>query len=65
MQGGGIDKEQAGIPDDVKVRPGQHESMCNPIVQARILNREGTDLNVIVGLCVGTTRCSSSIRRRR
>lgn len=50
---GGIDKEQAGIPDDVKVRPGQHESMCNPIVQARILNREGTDLNVIVGLCVG------------
>lgn len=50
---GGIDKTKAGIPDNVKVRPGEHESTCNPIVQARILNEEKTDLNVIVGLCVG------------
>lgn len=50
---GGIDKELAGIPDEAKVHPGAHEPTCNPIVQARILNREGTDLNVIVGLCVG------------
>ena len=27
--------------------------MCNPILQAKILNRERTDLNVVVGLCVG------------
>lgn len=50
---GGIDKTKAGIPDNVKVHPGEHESTCNPIVQAHILNKERTDLNVVVGLCVG------------
>lgn len=28
-------------------------AICNPILQARLLNREGTDLNVVIGLCVG------------
>ena len=28
-------------------------NMCNPILQAKLLNRQGTDLNVLVGLCVG------------
>lgn len=50
---GGIDKTRANIPENVKVHPGEHESTCNPIVQAEILNAEETDLNVIVGLCVG------------
>ena len=50
---GGIDKTSVGIPEDVKVHPGCHESLCNPIVQAKILNAQQTDLNVIVGLCVG------------
>ena len=27
---------------------------CNPLGQARVLNRMGCDLNVLVGLCVGT-----------
>ena len=27
--------------------------MCNPKVQARLLNEGGTELNFIVGLCVG------------
>ena len=27
--------------------------MCNPILQAEILNNEETDLNVVIGLCVG------------
>ena len=27
--------------------------MCNPILQAKKLEAEGTDLNVVVGLCVG------------
>lgn len=27
--------------------------MCNPILQAKILNNEKTDLNVVIGLCVG------------
>ena len=27
--------------------------MCNPILQAKMLNEAGTELNVVVGLCVG------------
>ncbi len=27
--------------------------MCNPILQAKLLNKAGTDLNVVIGLCVG------------
>ena len=50
---GGIDKTEIGVQDEHKIRPGCHESMCNPIMQARILNYNQTDLNVIVGLCVG------------
>jgi uncharacterized metal-binding protein len=26
---------------------------CNPLGQARILNKLGTDLNVLVGICIG------------
>ncbi len=29
------------------------ETMCNPAGQAAVLNDEGTDLNLIVGLCIG------------
>ena len=36
-----------------KIKPGQREAMCNPKVQARLLNEGGTELNFIVGLCVG------------
>ncbi len=50
---GGTDKTEIGIPEELKLQPGCHESLCNPILQARLLNKEKTDLNVIVGLCVG------------
>lgn len=50
---GGVDKTAIGIAEECKVRPGQHESLCNPIMQAKLLNEKKTDLNVIVGLCVG------------
>ncbi|MBI2831719.1 MAG: DUF1847 domain-containing protein [Chloroflexi bacterium] len=50
---GGIPKEEIGIKDSEKVRPGRWESMCNPISQAQILNKEKTDFNIVVGLCVG------------
>lgn len=50
---GGVDKTEIGILDEEKIRPGQYEAMCNPILQARILNRHNTDLNVVVGLCAG------------
>jgi uncharacterized metal-binding protein len=50
---GGIPKEFIGIKDDEKVYPGRHESMCNPIAQAEILNEERCDFNILMGLCVG------------
>lgn len=50
---GGQDKCEMGLRDDEKVRGGGPETMCNPILQARILNREHTDLNIAIGLCVG------------
>jgi len=50
---GSVDKEALGVADADKVRPGTFEPACNPVAQARILNDLGTDLNVIVGLCVG------------
>lgn len=31
----------------------QGNVFCNPIMQAEVLNREKTDLNLMVGLCVG------------
>ena len=50
---GSVDKERLGVADADKVRPGTFEPACNPVAQARILNEVGTDMNVIVGLCVG------------
>ena len=48
-----IDKSEVGIPDDKKLKPGQHETMCNPILQAKLLNEQKTEFNITVGLCVG------------
>ncbi len=50
---GAIPKEQIGIEDNRKVRPGQPEMMCNPLAQAALLNREGVQLALILGQCVG------------
>lgn len=47
---GAVDKDRIGIPEECK-NIGCH--MCNPILQAKYLNREKTDLNIVVGLCVG------------
>ena len=50
---GSVPKEFLGIAEKEKVRIGKFESMCNPIAQAEIFNQEGTDFNVLIGLCVG------------
>ena len=50
---GSIDKEEMGIRDEEKVRPGQYEAMCSPVGQAALLAKAGTELNVVIGLCVG------------
>jgi uncharacterized metal-binding protein len=50
---GSIDKLELGLAETDKVRPGTFEPACNPIAQAEICNSLGTDMNIIVGLCVG------------
>ena len=50
---GGQDKSEMGIAEEDKICRGGPETMCNPILQARILNRAHTDFNVLIGLCVG------------
>lgn len=50
---GGVAKEEIGLKDEEKIRPGRYETMCNPIAQAEILNKEGCDFNILMGLCVG------------
>jgi len=51
---GAIPKERIGIkPEEKIVEPDRWESMCNPIAQAEILNAEGVDLAVMLGLCIG------------
>ena len=50
---GGVDKLDIGLPDELKVKPGCTESICNPILQANYLNKWFSDLNIMVGLCVG------------
>jgi uncharacterized metal-binding protein len=50
---GSIPKEEIGLVDEEKIRPGQYEALCNPIGQAKLLAEAGTELNVLVGLCVG------------
>ena len=50
---GGVPKENIGITENEKIRIGSYETMCNPLLQAEILNRENTELNIVLGLCVG------------
>ena len=50
---GSIPKEKVGLTDEEKVRPGTFEPLCNPVAQAALLANVGTQLNVVIGLCVG------------
>ena len=47
---GTVRKTEVGIP---KTCENTGVNMCNPILQAKMLNAEHTDLNIVMGLCVG------------
>ena len=47
---GCIPKHEVGIPMECEELG---HNICNPILQAKLLNDAHTDLNVVVGLCVG------------
>ena len=46
----GINKKAFDIPSS---REGKVAAACNPVAQARLLNGDRTDLNIIFGLCMG------------
>ena len=51
---GAVDKTAIGVPEELKLNRGcAHESMCNPVMQAKYLEAAGTDFNIVIGLCVG------------
>lgn len=47
---GTVRKVAIGIP---KYCENTGVNICNPILQAKLLNEEKTDMNIVVGLCVG------------
>ena len=46
----GANKDTFGMS---KIKADAFEVACNPVAQAKILNRAGTDLNIQLGLCIG------------
>lgn len=51
---GAIDKSEVGIDEKYKIRQNvEHESMCNPIMQAKYFEMDEVELVVMIGLCVG------------
>jgi uncharacterized metal-binding protein len=50
---GSIPKESIGLLDSEKVLPGQFEPACSPVGQAALLAQAQTQLNIVIGLCVG------------
>lgn len=47
---GEIPKIEVGIAEKCS---GIGANMCNPILQAETLKKEGTEMNIVMGLCVG------------
>ena len=54
---GGVPKVKVGVPEEFTMwsKTGYPVGAvtCNPVAQALLLNHSETDLNIIVGLCVG------------
>jgi uncharacterized metal-binding protein len=51
---GAVPKERIGVSAAEKIAgPEAWETMCNPIVQAIIINRSKVDLAIMLGLCIG------------
>lgn len=50
---GSIDKAELDLTRDQQIDKESYEPMCNPIGQAMLMNKEDTDFNIVIGLCVG------------
>ncbi|MDY3809306.1 DUF1847 domain-containing protein [Desulfovibrio sp. PG-178-WT-4] len=50
---GGLSKSELDLTGEDLLNPEHPESMCNPLLQAELMNRAQVDFNVLLGLCVG------------
>jgi len=50
---GALSSDDVDLPEEEKIFPGVRQAMCNPIGQAAVLDAQGCDLNILLGLCVG------------
>ena len=50
---GALSSDDVGLPEEDKIVPGFRQPMCNPIGQASVLDDNGCELNILLGLCVG------------
>lgn len=50
---GGFSSDDVGLSKDDKIYAEGRQPQCNPVGQALIMNKYQTDLNVLLGLCVG------------
>ena len=50
---GALSSDDVGLPEEEKIVSGSRQPMCNPIGQAAVLDGEGCQLNILLGLCVG------------
>ena len=49
---GNVSKDVLGIDAGHMHNPAKPETMCNPVLQAKIMNDAKVELNVLLGLCV-------------
>lgn len=50
---GALTSDDAELPEEDKIVQGYRQPLCNPIGQALVLDGEGCQLNILLGLCVG------------
>ncbi len=50
---GCLPKAELGLTREDQLRPTAAETMCNPAMQAKLMNEAGVDFNILMGLCVG------------
>ncbi|MFC2068372.1 DUF1847 domain-containing protein [Chloroflexota bacterium] len=51
---GAIPKKEIGIaPEEKLYGPDSEETLCSGLIMAELLNSEDTDMNILMGICVG------------
>lgn len=50
---GGVSKAALDLEQAALLCPDNPETMCNPVMQAMLMNEAKVDFNVLLGLCVG------------